>query len=233
MFNVGHQGRKYVPARSATTDDPPLSAVRTVHVSKSLGEPPEATWPPPAANMRVSKANKGAAVVRVVRRHASPQPPRLEHLEAAWCERAQPGSPTSPERRDGEADAAEGHGGGPPRGRKKGFRPPDVRTIFSPGEKDPRVAEESGEGHCFEAGGDDSWCDVCCHYIFQQGLTCAGESRTTGGGRGGLSGPYKVARFLKSLKTKKQNDSEVPSLVFVAMSTTSNLSIDICAIILK
>ncbi|XP_035536241.1 uncharacterized protein LOC118341928 [Morone saxatilis] len=170
MFNVVHQGRKYVPTRSSVTDDSPLT-VRTVHVNRSRGtltgtltDPPEATWPLPGAKMRISKANKGA-VVRAVRRHPSPQPPRLESLEAAWSERGHPEG--SQERRNGEPE-----GGGPPRSRKKGFRPPDVRTIFS--EKDPRVREESGEGHTFEPGGENTWCDVCCKYIFQQGLTCAG-----------------------------------------------------------
>ncbi|XP_071358226.1 ras association domain-containing protein 1 isoform X1 [Trachinotus anak] len=171
MFNVVHQGRKYVPARSPVTDDSPLN-VRTVHVNKApaaLGEPPEATWPPPGAKMRISKASKGAAVVRAVRRHPSPQPPSLESLEAAWSERGHPESLPSPEGRDGGG----GHSGGRQRSRKKGFRPPDVRTIFSE-ERDPRVKEESGEGHTFEAGGEDTWCDVCCDYIFQHGLTCAG-----------------------------------------------------------
>lgn len=208
MFNVGYQGRKYVPARSSVTDDSPL-AVRTVHVHRSPGsliEPPEATWPLSGANMRVSKANKGAAVVRAVRRHASPQPASLENLEAAWCGRGQPESLPSPERRDGETDVAgngaEGHSGGPLRSRKKGFRT-DVRTIFSPGERDPRVKEESGEGHCFEPGGEDTWCDVCCRYIFRQGLTCAGESADDRWGgcmegisvRGPFIVPWKVFRF--------------------------------------
>lgn len=181
MFNIMHQARKYAPTSSSVTDDSVLT-VRTVLVNKSpgmLNEAPEATWPPlsssSCAKMRVSKANKGAAVVRAVRRHPSPQPASLENLQAAW------GLP-SRERRSGEKDAAdgegaEGHGGGPPRGRKRGFRPPDVRTIFSSGEKDPRVKEESGEGHAFEEGGEDTWCDVCCHYIFERGLTCAGKRR--------------------------------------------------------
>lgn len=175
MFNVVHQGRKYVPTRASVTDDSVLT-VRTVHINKSpgtLNEAPESTWPPPCAKMRVSKANKGAAVVRAVRRHPSPQPASLESLQEAW-------RLPSRERKNGEKDAAgeevEGQGGGPPRSRKRGFRPPDVRTIFSPGEKDPRVKEESGEGHAFEPGGADTWCDVCCLYIFQHGLTCAGKS---------------------------------------------------------
>ncbi|XP_037616282.1 ras association domain-containing protein 1 isoform X1 [Sebastes umbrosus] len=159
MFNVVHQGRKYVPTRSPVTNDPPT----TVNTS-------------PGAKMRISKANKGGVVVRAVRRHLSPQPASLESLEAAWSEMKSPeGSPTHV-RRNGEPGGAGGGagGGGPQRSRKRGFRPPDVRTIFTPGERDPRVKEESGEGHTFEAGGEDTWCDVCCNYIFQQGLTCAG-----------------------------------------------------------
>ncbi|CAJ1054559.1 ras association domain-containing protein 1 isoform X1 [Xyrichtys novacula] len=181
MFNVVHQGRKYVPTRSSVSDDSTLS-VQAVHISKKPGtlrEGPEATWPPPGAKMRISKANKGG-VVRAVRRHPSPQPASLESLEAAWSERGQPEvkppvSSPSREMKNGEDEGARnGMEGGPPRNRKKGFRPPDVRTIFSPEERDPRVKEESGEGHTFEPGGENTWCDVCCNYIFQHGLTCAG-----------------------------------------------------------
>ncbi|XP_069556287.1 ras association domain-containing protein 5-like [Brachyistius frenatus] len=170
MFNVVPQGRKYAPTRSSVRDDSSLT-VQALHIIRSPGtvsKPPEATWPPPGAKLRLSK---GAVVVRAVRRHPSPQPASLESLEAAWSERGQPEvNPRSPERRD----EVEGPGEGPPRSRKRGFRPPDVRTIFTPGGKDPRVKEESGEGHTFEPGGEDTWCDVCCRYIFQQGLTCAG-----------------------------------------------------------
>ncbi|XP_056878409.1 ras association domain-containing protein 5 [Takifugu flavidus] len=175
-----HFSRKYVPTRCPVPDD---SAFQAVHVRTSPGrldEAPEGTWPPPGARMRISKANKGAVVVKAVRRHPSPQPASLESLEAAWLEsRQSPESVPSPERKDAETDATdngmEGHpGGGPLRGRRRGFRPPDVRTIFSPGEKDPRVKQETGEGHNFEPGGENTWCDVCCRYIFQQGLTCAG-----------------------------------------------------------
>nr|XP_043872423.1 ras association domain-containing protein 1 [Solea senegalensis] len=180
MFNV--QGRKYVPTRSSVTDNSSLT-VQAVHINKSpkkLYEAPEATWPPLVDNMRISKGNKGAAVVRAVRRHPSPQPASLESLEAAWSDRVQrevksPGSLPVPERLNGDGEACvSGHGGGPPRSRKKGFKPPDVRTIFSPEERDPRVKQESGEGHSFEDTEEDTWCDVCCEYIFQPGLTCAG-----------------------------------------------------------
>ena len=167
MFNV--VSRKYVPTRPALPDDPPRS-VQPVHVSESA-DAPEATWPPHGAKMRISKANKGPAVVRALRPHTSPPPASLESLEAAWSERGRPEA--APERREPEA---EGHGAGPQRSRKRGFRPPDVRTIFSPEERDPRVKEESGEGHTFQAGGEDTWCDACCLYMFQPGLTCAGTA---------------------------------------------------------
>lgn len=177
MFNVVHGGRKYVPTRSSVTDDSSLT-VQAVHVSKSSGAPseaPEATWPPPGAKMRNSK---GGMVVRAVRRNASPQPASLESL-AAWSGKLVPeGKPLDdlPNEEVGAArNGMEGHGGGPPRSRKKGFRPPDVRTIFSPEERDPRVKVESGEGHTFKPGGEDTWCDLCCNYIFQHGLTCTGE----------------------------------------------------------
>nr|XP_020464238.1 ras association domain-containing protein 5-like [Monopterus albus] len=180
MFNAVNQGRKYAPTRYAVTDDS-LLTVRALHINKSPGTlsgAPERTWPPPGAKMRNSK---GGVVVRVVRRNASPQPASLESLEAAWSERGHLEvkpleSLPIPERRNDKPEPAgvEGHGGGPPRSRKKGFRPPDVRTIFSPGERDPRVKEESGEGHCFVPKGENAWCDACCNYIFQHCITCAG-----------------------------------------------------------
>lgn len=176
-----HFSRKYVPTRCPVPDDSALQAVPVRTSPGRLYEAPEGTWPPPGARMRVSKANKGAVVVKAVRRHPSPQPASLESLEAVWFEsRQSPESVPSPERKDAETDTTdngmEGHlGGGPLRGRRRGFRPPDVRTIFSPGEKDPRVKQETGEGHNFEPGGENTWCDVCCRYIFQLGLTCAGK----------------------------------------------------------
>lgn len=191
--SVMHFSRKYVPTRCPVPDDSALT-VQAVHVRASperLDEAPKGTWPAPGARMRVSKANKGAVVVKAVRRHPSPQAVSLESLEAAWSDsRQSPEYLPSPERRNANTDAAEngmeGHlGGGLMRGLKRGFRrqkgltsggrPPDVRTIFSPGEKDPRVKQESGEGHNFEPGGENTWCDLCCRYIFQQGLTCAGK----------------------------------------------------------
>ncbi|XP_029016910.1 ras association domain-containing protein 1 [Betta splendens] len=167
-----HGGRKYAPTRSAVTDDSPLS-VQAVHVHRSAGtpsEPPEATWPPPGAKMRNSKGG----VVRAARRNASPQPASLESLEAAWSKAKAHDSFPNPQRRNSEASPAGNRVEGPPRGKKKGFRPPDVRTIFTPGERDPRVKQETGAGHSFEPGVEDSWCDHCCRYVFQHGLTCTG-----------------------------------------------------------
>ena len=187
-----HFSRKYVPTRCPVQDDSALS-VQAVQVRASperLDEAPEGTWPPPGARMRVSKGNKGAVLVKAMLRHPSPQAISLGSVEAAWGDsRQSPESLPSPERRTADTDATknglEGHlGGRPVRARKRGFRPPDVRTIFSPGEKDPRVKQESGEGHSFEARGDNSWCDLCCSYIFQQGLTCAGNPYREGGREG-------------------------------------------------
>ncbi|KAM9327362.1 ras association domain-containing protein 1 isoform 1-T1 [Pholidichthys leucotaenia] len=184
MFN--HQGRKYAPKCSPVPDDSTL-AVQPVVVRKAPGTMNEATWPQPCAKIRVSKGNKGAAVVRAVRPHTSPQPASLESLEAVWSERARPEeTPRGPESTEEQAGAengmdgyqgaagGEGLGGPPPRNRKKRFRPPNVRTIFSPEEKDPRVKEESGEGHSFGPGGESSWCDVCCRFIFEEAVICSG-----------------------------------------------------------
>lgn len=167
MFNV--QGRKYAPVGSGVTDDSPLT-VQVVHIiNNAPGTLEEATWPPKDARMRLSKANN-QVVVRAVRRHTSPQP---ASLEAVWSERAQPGEPRSPEGR-AAGNALEEAGGGPPRSRKKGFKHADVRTIFT--ERDPRVKEESGEGHNFEPCVEPTWCDACCRYIFEHGLTCTGTA---------------------------------------------------------
>ncbi|KAM9704948.1 ras association domain-containing protein 1 [Menidia menidia] len=165
MFNVAHRSRKYSPTRSAVEDVSQVTGVQA-------NEAPEATWPPPGAKMRFSKGHKGAAVVKAVRRHSSPPPTSLESLGAAWGERGQP--EVKPGRGAPQAARNAEEAGAPGRSRKKGFRAPDVRTIFSPAERDPRVMEESGEGHSFQPTGVSGWCDVCCHYILQHGLTCAG-----------------------------------------------------------
>ncbi|TSK13213.1 Ras association domain-containing protein 5 [Bagarius yarrelli] len=58
-------------------------------------------------------------------------------------------------------------GGAAPRARKKGYKPPDVRSIFgAPGRR--------GEGHDFKEEASEGWCDVCCAIIFQRALMCTG-----------------------------------------------------------
>nr|XP_057922109.1 ras association domain-containing protein 1 [Doryrhamphus excisus] len=168
MKEVHQGGRKHVASA-----DPPLPAVRVSQAPPTPSGAAEEASRPSGARLRLSKANK-AGMVKVVRRHLSPQPPSLESLEAAWSGRAQREALRSADRGAGDRPGQEGPAGGPHRSRKKGFRPPDVRTIFTPGEKDPRVKEESGEGHSFGSGGEGTWCDVCCKYIFSGGLTCAG-----------------------------------------------------------
>ncbi|XP_040031421.1 ras association domain family member 3 isoform X1 [Gasterosteus aculeatus] len=164
MFNVSHHGRKYAPVRFSDQGDSPSP------LPASPKQAPETPWSPPGAKLRIPRAGKGAAHLKAVRPHTAPLPASLESLQAAWSGKGHRECSPSCDGRSG----SEGRGGGPPRAKKKGFRPPDVRTIFSPGEKDPRVREESGEGHTFVAGGEDTWCDFCCRYILQCGVTCAG-----------------------------------------------------------
>lgn len=59
-------------------------------------------------------------------------------------------------------------GGAAPRARKKGYKPPDVRSIFG-------AQGRRGEGHEFTEEASEGWCDVCCGIIFQGGLMCTGE----------------------------------------------------------
>ncbi|XP_015231903.1 PREDICTED: ras association domain-containing protein 3 isoform X1 [Cyprinodon variegatus] len=176
MFNPAPRIREVASKDSLAMDDSAVEPVRikTSRLSQTTAEAHlETTWPPPGAKVRI-KANKGA-VVRVARRCSNPQ---ASSLEEVWAPREEPEEkPQSPETRkppEAMKNGVEGHGGAPPRSRKNRFRAPDVRTIFSPSEKDPRVKEETGEGHTFEPGGENNWCDVCCNYILQHGLTCAG-----------------------------------------------------------
>lgn len=59
-------------------------------------------------------------------------------------------------------------GGAAPRARKKGYKPPDVRSIFG-------ALGRRGEGHEFREEASEGWCDVCCAIIFQGGLMCTGK----------------------------------------------------------
>ncbi|KAL0962692.1 hypothetical protein UPYG_G00344040 [Umbra pygmaea] len=174
MFNP-IQYRKYSPIRyesplplDAVLNISPLSHRRTI-VDYSLGE----MSPPP--RMRQSKA-KGVKAVR----RSSPPSRSLESIEAVWSEKKPDLSlgdwRPEPEKRPEPIKAmSPGENGGPCRGgRKKGFKPPDVRTIFSASERDPRVREEKGEGHTFYPEVSSSWCDVCCKYIILLSLTCSG-----------------------------------------------------------
>uniref|UniRef100_A0A8C0YHN1 Ras association domain family member 3 n=1 Tax=Cyprinus carpio carpio TaxID=630221 RepID=A0A8C0YHN1_CYPCA len=143
--------RKYSPPRylavGSPLDLPQLNRLPTFRVEEA--EPMEKNSPKAKSRMRNAK-------VKAVRRAPSPQRPRV--------------SP-NPAQRDALPKAAENGG---QRSRKRGFKPPDVRTIFEPSAKDPRVKEEKGEGHKFCEDATYAWCDVCCSYIFQGGLTCTG-----------------------------------------------------------
>ncbi|KAF7694008.1 ras association domain-containing protein 3 isoform X1 [Silurus meridionalis] len=58
-------------------------------------------------------------------------------------------------------------GGAAPRARKKGYKPPDVRSIFG-------AQGRRGKGHEFTEEASAGWCDVCCVIILQGGLMCTG-----------------------------------------------------------
>lgn len=142
--------RKYSPPRycavGSPLDLPQLNRLPTFRLEEA--EPMEKNSP--KAKSRLPIAN--------VMRGQSPQRPRI--------------SP-NPAQSDAVPKAADNCG---QRSRKRGFKPPDVRTIFEPSAKDPRVKEEKGEGHTFSEGATYNWCDVCCSYIIQGGLTCTGEN---------------------------------------------------------
>ncbi|KAJ3611965.1 hypothetical protein NHX12_020244 [Muraenolepis orangiensis] len=164
------QVRKYSPTRFFPLNTPVAVLVSKLPVPRiDLGSvwrgdgrtsPPD-DMSPPSARTRVSKGAK----LKAVRRYASPQPAGTESRVA------------------GRSNARElqvnGHGGGglhkqpPPRSRRS-VSHPDVRTIFSL-PRDPRVREETGEGHCFVAGESATWCDVCCGYIVHDCRVCSGE----------------------------------------------------------
>ena len=195
-----HQVGKYSPTRFLTLDTP-ITVLGMVHKSSTRhdsiakgydgvdnGTESEEMLPPPSA-MRMSKGAK----VKAMRRHPSPQPTRIGSLEAVWSgERAKQSpdgralpavySAAHTRCRSDPVDATRyscelkvnGQAGGQPSRSRKRVLHPDVRTIFSP-KKDPRVKEETGEGHCFGAGEAATWCDLCCGYILIDGLVCSGE----------------------------------------------------------
>ena len=143
---------------------------RTKTVDYSRGE----LFNPPRVHH--SKVNE----VRAVRRHISPPSRSLEGIEAVWSERRAGSLPNLVERRP-EPESRPGpvkvmnpaENGCPGRGsRKRGFKPPDVRTIFSLSERNPRAR---GEGHTFYLGLSGAWCDVCWEYIPRFSLMCSGE----------------------------------------------------------
>ncbi|XP_041709760.1 ras association domain-containing protein 3 isoform X1 [Coregonus clupeaformis] len=118
--------------------------------------------------------------VRAVRRHTSPPSRSLESIEAVWSEGRADSLPNLVERRPEPErkpypvkvmNPAENDCRG---SRKRGFKPPDVRTIFSPIERDSRMRDERGEGHTFYLGISGAWCDVCCEYILHFSLMCSG-----------------------------------------------------------
>ncbi|CAB1333749.1 unnamed protein product, partial [Coregonus sp. 'balchen'] len=163
VFTDALHPRRIIVNKSALT-------LRTKTVDYSRGE----LFNPP--RMHHSKV-KG---VRAVRRHTSPPSRSLESIEAVWSEGRADSLPNlverrpEPERRPYPVkvmNPAENDCRG---SRKRGFKPPDVRTIFSPIERDSRMRDERGEGHTFYLGISGAWCDVCCEYILHFSLMCSG-----------------------------------------------------------
>lgn len=146
-----HHSRKYSPPRHCVVGTPlvvpQLNRLPTFRVEE--GNPMEKNSPKAKSRMRNAK-------MKAVKRAPSPQRPRV--------------SP-KPVQSGALPKEAENGGAAGQRSRKRGFKPPDVRTIF-----DPRVKVERGEGHSFCDDATHAWCDVCCRYIFQGGLMCTGEN---------------------------------------------------------
>ncbi|XP_016122126.1 ras association domain-containing protein 5-like [Sinocyclocheilus grahami] len=148
-----HHNRKYSPPRYCAVGSPlalpQLNRLPIFRVEEA--ELMEKNSPKAKSRMRNAK-------VKAVRSAPSPQRPRVF---------------PNPAQSDALPKVTE-NGAAGQRSRKRGFKPPDVRTIFEPSAKDPRVKEEKGEGHVFCEDATYAWCDVCCSYIFHGGLTCTG-----------------------------------------------------------
>ncbi|XP_041934044.1 LOW QUALITY PROTEIN: ras association domain-containing protein 5 [Alosa sapidissima] len=151
-----HQSGKYSPTRYIAVVSP--LAVALFHTSAVTHVAKESNQIPEKALANIKMRNSKVRAVKAIRKHDPPPSPTMENGHKA------PVPVPNPEDNPGAA----------PRPRKRSFRPPDVRTIFEPIEKDPRVKEEKGEGHTFCPDASPAWCDVCCHTIFQDRLTCTG-----------------------------------------------------------
>ncbi|KAI7792126.1 ras association domain-containing protein 5 isoform X1 [Triplophysa rosa] len=153
IIDMMHHSRKYSPPHYCAVESPltvpQLNRLPTSRIEEGdLIERSDMNSPKAKSRIRNVK-------LKAVKAPASPQKPRV--------------SPNS-EQSDALPKAAENGA----RARKRGYKPPDVRTIFEPSAKDPRVKEEKGEGHAFCQDAAHAWCDVCCAYILHGGLTCTG-----------------------------------------------------------
>lgn len=150
------QSGKYSPTRYITAVSP--LAVALFHTSPVTRIVKDSDQTPEKALPTIKMRNSKIKAVKANTKHEPPSP-TMENEDKA---------PSPPSKRKENAGVA-------PRPRKRSFRPPDVRTIFEPVKKDPRVKEEKGEGHFFCPDTSPAWCDVCCQSIFQDRLTCTGE----------------------------------------------------------
>lgn len=151
-----HQSGKYSPTRYIAVVSPLAVALfQTSAVTSAPSKDIEQTPEKPLPNIKMRNSKMRA--VKAMRKHDSPPSAMMENGGKDPMPTPIP-----------EENAA-------PRPRKRSFRPPDVRTIFEPVDKDPRVKEEKGEGHSFGPDISPAWCDACCQTIFQDRLTCTGE----------------------------------------------------------
>lgn len=104
----------------------------------------------------------GASSQRLVTRR------RAGMRKARGARKAQPLPDPHSDKKLREAPRCAEDGGAAPRARKKGYKPPDVRSIFG-------ARGRRGEGHEFREEESEGWCDVCCAIIFQGGLMCTGK----------------------------------------------------------
>lgn len=153
-----HQSGKYSPTRYIAVVSPLAVALfQTSSVTRAAGKGIDQT--PEKALPNIKMRNSKMRGVKAMRKYDQPPSPVIENEDKVPM----------------PAPILEENAGAAPRPRKRSFRPPDVRTIFEPVEKDPRVKEEKGEGHSFCPDLSPAWCDVCCQTIFQDRLTCTGE----------------------------------------------------------
>ncbi|KAL8179070.1 UNVERIFIED_CONTAM: hypothetical protein K2H54_059179 [Gekko kuhli] len=182
--------RKKILKRSASSDmkpqqprrrPPPLHDLQQPHAAPGGAVPQAGTEQPPAGKAPLPRPAAAAACGRHRGSLAEPLPPLLGAPSLAREEDEDEAAIVALCR---EPPASPGPAAKPPRPgllhqrlRLRSAAPrllPDVRTIFEQ-PRDPRVREEKGEGHRFEAFAAlwPGWCDLCGEAVRQRALRCA------------------------------------------------------------